>query len=91
MFGILVSRWRILRQPIKTFSEKVEKYTLAAIAEHNYLQQTDTASYTPSGFIDSEDSSGKIKEGSWRGVFQHEGAKKNLQLKNKKFDPNNAR
>ena len=45
-----------------------------AIALHNYLRQTDTAFYTPSGFIDSEDSPGKIKEGSWRGVFQHEGA-----------------
>ena len=38
---------------------------------HNYLRQTDTVSYAPSGFTDS---SGKIKEESWRGVFQHEGA-----------------
>ena len=38
------------------------------------MRQADTASYTPSGFPDSEDSSGKIKEGSWIGVFQHEGA-----------------
>ena len=37
------------------------------------MHQTDTASYTPSGFIDSKDLSGKIKEGSWRGVFQNEG------------------
>ena len=73
-FGILVSRWRIFRQPIEASPEKVEKFTLVAIALHNYLRQTDTAFYTPSGFIDSEDSPGKIKEGSWRGVFQHEGA-----------------
>ena len=61
----LVSRWHIFRQPIEA-SKKVEKFTLAAITLHNYLHQTDTASYTPSGFIDSEDLSGKIKEGSWR-------------------------
>ena len=73
-FGILVSRWRIFRQPIEASPEKFEKFTLAAIALHNYSRQTDTAAYTPSGFIDLEDSSGKIKEGSWRGVFQHEGA-----------------
>ena len=69
-FGILVSRWRIFIQEIEASPEKVEKFTLAAIALHNYLRRTDTASYTPSGFIDSEDSSGKIKKGSWGGVFQ---------------------
>ena len=73
-FGILVSRWRIFRQLIEASPEKVKKYTLAAIALHNYLREADTASYTPSGFINSKDSSGKIKEGSWRGGFQHEGA-----------------
>ena len=40
---------------------------------HNYFRQADTASYTPFGFTDWEGSSGKVKEGSWRGVFQHEG------------------
>ena len=39
------------------------------------MRQTDATSYTSSGFTDSENSSGKIKEGSWRGVFQHEGAR----------------
>ena len=73
-FGISVSRWRIFRQPIEASPEKVGKYTLALITLHNYLRQTDATSYTSSGFTDSEDSSGKIKEGSWRGVFQHEGA-----------------
>ena len=62
-FGILVSRWRIFIQEIEASPEKVEKFTLAAIALHNYLRRTDTASYTPSGFIDSEDSSGKSKKG----------------------------
>ena len=66
-FGILVLRWRISRQLIEASPEKVEKYTLAAIALHNYLCQTDTSSYTASGFIHSEDSSGKVKQRSWRG------------------------
>ena len=74
-FGILVLRWCISRQLIEASPEKVEKYTLAAIALHNYLCQTDTASYTPSDSIDSKDSSGKIKEASWRGVFQVKEAK----------------
>ena len=73
-FDILVSRWRIFRQPIEASPEKFEKYTLAASALHNYLRQIDTTSYTPSGFIDLKDLYGKIKEGSWRGIFQHEGA-----------------
>ena len=38
------------------------------------MREADIASYTPSGFINSKDSSGKIKEGSWREGFQHEGA-----------------
>ena len=62
------------KQPIEASPEKFKKYSLAAISLHNYLRQTDTASYTTSGFIDSENLSGKIKERSWRGVFQHEGA-----------------
>ena len=41
-FSILVSRRHILRQPIEASPEKVEKYTLAAIALHNYLHQTET-------------------------------------------------
>ena len=51
-FGVLVSRCRIFRQPIEASPEKVEKFTLVEIALHNYLRQTDTASYIPSDFID---------------------------------------
>ena len=44
-FGILVSRGRIFRQPIEASPEKVEKFTLGAIALHNYLRQTDSFLY----------------------------------------------
>ena len=60
-FGILVSRWHIFRLPIEASTEKVEKYTLAVIALLIYFRHTDTTFYTPSGFIDLEGSSVKIK------------------------------
>ena len=74
-FGILVARWRVLQSAIDATPEKVEKIVLACIALHNYLRQADSARYTPSGFIDSEDSTGTIKKGLWReegnnGTFQ---------------------
>ena len=65
-FGILVARWRIYRRFIRASVDNVETYILATLALHNYLRQTDNAGYCPSGFVDSEDSSGCIKEGEWR-------------------------
>ena len=47
-------------------SERVENVVLVCIALHNYLRQTDSAKYNPSGFVDSEDSSWNIKKGLWR-------------------------
>ena len=44
----------------------VEKIVLAATALHNYLQQTDSAHYTPAGFAHSEVKSGAVVEGQWR-------------------------
>ena len=61
-----MARWRVLQSPIDATPEKVEKIVLACIALHNYLRQTDSARYTPSGFIDSEDLTGTIKKGLWR-------------------------
>ena len=45
--------------------DNVERYVLAALCLHNYLRQTDNASYCPAGFIDS---SGYIKHGEWRSI-----------------------
>ena len=58
-FGILVARWRIFRGFIRSSVENVERYVLAALCLHNYLRQTDNASYCPSGCI---------KHGEWRSI-----------------------
>ena len=59
-FGILVARWRLFRGPIRASRDNVLQYVLAAVCLHNYLRQTDNAVYCPTGFVDSEDSSGRI-------------------------------
>ena len=71
-FGILRARWRILGRPIKATVENVERYLLAIIALHNYLRQTENASYCPTGFVDCESSSGIIKPGEWRSVVDED-------------------
>ena len=77
-FGILSARWRIFQRPIRAKIENVERFTLACLAMHNYLRLTENASYIPSGFLDSEDSSGNIKPGEWRSIAKDEGALQNL-------------
>ena len=65
-FGISSTRWRIFYKPIKSIKstlENAENYTVACLALHNYLRQTENAVYTPDGFIDSESRDGSIKEG----------------------------
>ena len=71
IFGILAAWWRVLLSPIDSIPEKVEHIVLATIALHNYLIQTDTAVYTPSGFIDSESNTGEIKKGQWREIVEN--------------------
>lgn len=65
-FGILVARWRIFSTPIKASVENVEKYVLACLALHNYLEQTSNAYYAPHGFVDCIGSDGSIRLGDWR-------------------------
>ena len=45
--------------------ENVESYFLATLALHNYLRLTDSATYTPKGFVDLEDSTGNVTVGKW--------------------------
>ena len=70
-FGILVARWRIFQRPIEGTRERVEKYILATIALHNFLRQTENACYTPAGFVNSVDSTGKLVEGNWRKLIDN--------------------
>jgi len=72
-FGILAARWRIFHTCIQTSVDTAVAITQAAICLHNYLRQTNSAAYCPAGFVDSEDRSGKIKEGEWRRIVSTEG------------------
>ena len=53
---------------MKANPEIVEKIALAAVALHNYLRQSENTRYTPSSFIDSENSSGEIVPVQWRNL-----------------------
>ena len=57
----------------------MEKISQATVCLHNYLQLTENARYIPTGFVDSEDSSGHIVPGDWRNVIhEDEGGLANL-------------
>ena len=62
----MASRWRIFRRPIISEPDRVVVYTQAAIALHNYLRTTESSVYCPPGFVDGEDGTGNVIEGSWR-------------------------
>lgn len=69
VFGILCSKFRVLRKPMLFQPEKVEKIVILCALLHNYLRSnTNTKqNYTPLGSYDIEDlDSGEIIEGSWR-------------------------
>ena len=70
-FGILRARWHVFSRPIQASVETAEEITKAAVCLHNYLRQTNSASYCPSGFVDSEDGSGDIRPGEWRQVVRN--------------------
>ena len=65
---ILAARWRIFRGFIRASLQNVDKYVLATLCLHNYLRPTDNAGYCPAGFVDCEDSTGRIKQGEWRSI-----------------------
>ncbi|XP_046863722.1 uncharacterized protein LOC124457538 [Xenia sp. Carnegie-2017] len=64
-FGIMVSKWRILKTTIIAEPENVSKIVKATCILHNFLQ-TRHVSYSPAGFTDTVDPSGNVHEGSWR-------------------------
>lgn len=89
-FGILSTRWRIFHKPIKATVANTENYTLACLSLHNYLRQTDNAMYTPSGFIDSENKDGTIKEGEWRSTNNEDSALRRINPVRGSRYPKNA-
>lgn len=71
-FGILASRWRILKRPIVADTDNCIRFTKAAVVLHNYVQTAEMdipihlRRYCPTGFADSFRSDGTIEEGIWR-------------------------
>ena len=68
-FGILAARWRVFSTPIETYVVNAERYTLACIALHNCLRETNNPSYCPNSFVDCKDSTGDVKEGEWMKIL----------------------
>lgn len=64
-FGILVSRWRILRKSIQCKEENAHKIVLALVVLHNYIMSSNECKYCPPHFVDQE-SNGIVTPGQWR-------------------------
>ncbi|XP_025161632.1 protein ALP1-like [Harpegnathos saltator] len=66
-FGILVSRWRILKRSIICSVEKTIKIVQAIVCLHNWLRiaDIDENQYVPPSMVDQYTSDGEVP-GSWR-------------------------
>ena len=59
-----VGRWSVvLIKPIQNRVDSTQMLVRAAVVLHNFLRQTSSAGYCPGGFVDSQDSTGKLKKG----------------------------
>jgi len=66
-FGILSSRWRVLRGRISLCPEKAEKVVLACCALHNYLRSRSASQYLSAELVDRENNEDhEMVSGSWR-------------------------
>lgn len=72
VFGILVSRWRILRKPICLYPSSVDDIVKATVCLHNFLMVENEKKsptkrlYCPPSYIDTERDDGTIEAGDWR-------------------------
>lgn len=53
-FGILVSRFRVLKSQINMQPQKIDDVVLACCALHNFLRRNNSATYTPVGSTDAD-------------------------------------
>lgn len=68
-FGILASRFRIFNTAISLNVDTIETLVKTACALHNWLRQTSSRTYFPSGSVDEEDlNTGVLTPGAWREV-----------------------
>lgn len=65
-FGIMSSKWLILRKTMFCSPDRAAKIIIACCVLHNYLLKDNSKIYCPSSYSDSLDSDGKIIEGEWR-------------------------
>ena len=70
-FGILVSKFRVFRQPINAKLETVDSMVKGACVLHNFLRRRDGTSndrrYICAGDVDTEDTTtGRLHRGAWR-------------------------
>lgn len=71
-FGILVSRWRVLRKPIAMNPKFVDKIIISTICLHNFLKTVNDLRsandriYCPPNYVDTEETDGTIAPGAWR-------------------------
>lgn len=66
-FGILSSRFRILRRPIDVKVATAELIVKASCAIHNWLRMTVARDYLTTNCVDVEDlNTGEIHPGTWR-------------------------
>lgn len=65
-FGILESRWRILKTTLNCSPENAEKITLASLALHNFTMKNSREIYCPRNYVDYENETGNIVPGEWR-------------------------
>ena len=68
VFGILASRWRILRRPIDTTVDTAKKIVQATVVLHNYLRIKDIEAneYITPEMVDQENEIQENIPGSWR-------------------------
>ncbi|XP_067214458.1 uncharacterized protein [Linepithema humile] len=71
-FGILVTRWRVLRTTLALHPNNVEIIISAVVCLHNFIMKKEEhivgfKSYCPSGYVDYYDENGNVVSGLWRG------------------------
>ena len=57
-------------QPMQSTAEKTDRIVKATICLHNFLRQTNSAGYCPTGFADSYGETGTIKETEWKDLVR---------------------
>lgn len=67
-FGIVVSRWRVLRGRMMVGPQVAQQVVLAVCVLYNFLTKPEEvcSTYLPPGMADTADSDGRITNGSWR-------------------------